>query len=170
MTSKLGLPEASSITAFCRCCCSGICSDSTLMPVSSTNSLMYFCRLSPRGPLARFTSSVVPAYFFHWISANAGTPARANALAAAEPARSERRVINCFFIVVSLPRVVFCLARILTSARGLHSPIVRYSHADVGCCEFDQRAGLKSNLNNVLSVQLKIVCDLLRERLHPGRD
>ena len=34
------------------------------MPVRSVNSLMFFCRLSPRGPLARITSSLVPAYFF----------------------------------------------------------------------------------------------------------
>ena len=36
------------------------------MPVRSVNSLMYFCRLSPRGPLARITSSLVPAYFFQF--------------------------------------------------------------------------------------------------------
>src|SRR3954453_3055814 len=99
MTSKLGLPEASSITAFCRCCCSGICSDSTWMPVRSVNSLMFFCRLSPRGPLARMTSSFVPAYFFQFTSARTGNPERPSAPVAAAPARTERRVASMFFML-----------------------------------------------------------------------
>src|SRR5437762_12705318 len=94
MTSKLGLPEASSITAFWRCCCSGICSDSTWIPVSSVNSLTYFCRLSPRGPLARITSSLVSAYFSQFTSERAGRLEGPCALAAvhAREARRERCV------------------------------------------------------------------------------
>src|SRR4051794_31352467 len=97
------------------------------MPVSSVNSLTYFCRLSPRGPLARITSSLVPAYFFHCTSARAGTPVRLSAPAAAEPASSERREIERFFIVVCLPGARLLVARILSPARRLHSPYCGYS-------------------------------------------
>src|SRR3977135_1002953 len=92
MTSKLGLPEVSSMTAFCRCCCSGMTSDSTLMPGRSVNSEPYFCKSSPRGPLIKLASMVVPAYFFHWGSARAGNPVRPSALAASVPCNRERRV------------------------------------------------------------------------------
>src|SRR6266849_554727 len=91
MTSKLGLPEVSSMTAFCRCCCSGMTSDSTLIPVRSVNSDAYFCSNSPLGPLIRLASIVVPAYFFHCGSARAGNPERPSAPAAAVPARTARR-------------------------------------------------------------------------------
>ena len=39
-------PEANSIAAFWRCCCSGTCSEPTSMPVSSVNSFSYFCSTS----------------------------------------------------------------------------------------------------------------------------
>src|SRR5579872_3033431 len=80
------------MTAFCRCCCSGMSSDSTLMPVSSVNSAAYFCNSSPRGPLMRLASIVVPAYFFHCTSARAGNPLKPSALAAIVPCNKERRL------------------------------------------------------------------------------
>ena len=80
------------MTAFCRCCCSGMISDSTLMPVRSVNSAAYFCSSSPRGPLIKLASMVVPAYFFHCGSARAGNPVRPSALAASVPCNRERRV------------------------------------------------------------------------------
>src|ERR1700737_1903660 len=92
MTSKLGLAEVSSMTAFFRCCCSGMTLDSTLIPVRSVNSEAYFCKSSPRGPLIRLASMVVPAYFFHCGSARAGNPVRLSALAASVPCKRERRV------------------------------------------------------------------------------
>src|SRR5258706_9487050 len=97
------------------------------MPVSSVNSLMFFCRTSPRGPLARITSSLVPAYFFHCGSARAGNPDSPNAPAAAVPARTVRREIGTCFIV-SLPEasflgriVAFSLPTINASLLGEHS-------------------------------------------------
>ena len=54
------LPELNSITAFCRCCCSGIISDPTVMPVRSSNSLWYLVSRSPRGLLTRKTSIFSP--------------------------------------------------------------------------------------------------------------
>ena len=89
MTSKLGLPEVSSITAFWRCCCSGVCSDETWMPVRSVNSFSYFCSVSPRGLLMRFTSIFVPANFFQFTWAKAGRPPRPSAGSGARP--SEER-------------------------------------------------------------------------------
>ena len=49
VTSKDGRPEAYSTMIFCRCCCSGTTSSPTLMPVSSSNSALFFCRNWPRG-------------------------------------------------------------------------------------------------------------------------
>ena len=46
---KLGRPVAISIATLGRCCCSGICSNPTLMPVSSSNCLIDRRARSPRG-------------------------------------------------------------------------------------------------------------------------
>ncbi len=81
------------MTTFWRCCCSGVASALTLMPVSSSNSLMYFRSVSLRGLLTRLTSSVVPACFFQSTAADAErTPNMAAPPRAAVPARKARRV------------------------------------------------------------------------------
>src|ERR1044072_4010715 len=93
MTSKLGLPDESSLGGFWRCCCSGVASALTLMPVRASNSARYLMMVSPRGLLTRFTSSVVPLKRFQSTAADAGRePTSPAAPSAAEPARKPRRV------------------------------------------------------------------------------
>ena len=101
VTSKLGRPEASSITIFGRCCCSGICSDCTLMPVSASNSFSCFCRLSARGLLVRLTMRVWP---LNCCQSNADcAPARRTIAGAAsrtvEAANKVRRRIIPFLLI-----------------------------------------------------------------------
>src|SRR4051794_4336267 len=91
------------------------------MPVSSVNSFTYFCRLSPRGPLARITSSLVPAYFFQLTSARAGSPVRLSAPAAAVPVKSVRREMLWLANLVP-PSDSFSLGGILATVPGVPSP------------------------------------------------
>jgi hypothetical protein len=97
ITSKLGLPELNSMTAFWRCCCSGIISEPTVMPVMSSNSLWYLVRRSPRGLFTRNTSIFSPLNFFQSkepcaCAASWPAPGMAPSAAAEAPAcRSRRR-------------------------------------------------------------------------------
>src|ERR1035437_10147551 len=92
------------------------------MPVISVNSPAYFCRSSPRGPLIRLASIVVPAYFFHCGSAaHEGNPERPSAPPAAVPARRARRETKLSFIVRSPWRSASSHG-ILAPARPLQQP------------------------------------------------
>ena len=73
--SKEVAPEANSIAAFWRCCCSGTCSEPTAMPVSSVNSFSYFWSTSERGLLASRTSIFSPLNRFQSKAPSARAPA-----------------------------------------------------------------------------------------------
>lgn len=107
LTSKLGLPEANSITAFWRCCCSGTCSAETLMPVSSVNSFSAACIRSERGFLTSSTSIDWPENFFQSNApcACALRSTKGEAIAAAPPASRTRRVgLRMLSVIGVLPR------------------------------------------------------------------
>ena len=88
------------MTAFCRCCCSGIISEPTVMPVRSSNSLWYLVRRSPRGlftrktsifsPLKRFQSNAPCACAASWPA-----PGTTPSAAAPTPACNRRRRCSC---------------------------------------------------------------------------
>src|SRR4051794_6991186 len=94
-TSKEGCPVLISIATFGRCCCSGICSEPTLIPVRSSNSFWCACSTSARGDLAKLTSSFVPLACFQskalWALARSTMAGAASAVA--EAASNVRRLI-----------------------------------------------------------------------------
>src|ERR1700737_3592360 len=157
MTSKLGLPEVSSMTAFCRCCCSGMTSDSSFIPVRSVNSDAYFCSSSPRGPLIRLASIVVPAYFFHCGSARAGNPGRLSALAASVPCNRERRGGAQLAMSLSSLQSAFDGDDYLTDAFG---------GSRAGACLFGFIA--RCGIGTRTSCRVKASC--LSRRLRPAHD
>ena len=92
------------MTAFCRCCCSGIISEPTVMPVRSSNSLWYLVSRSPRGLLTRNTSIFSPLKRFQSnapcaCAASCPAPGMAPSAAAPRPACSRRR--RCRFRVLA---------------------------------------------------------------------
>src|SRR6185437_2152525 len=104
------------MTVFWRCCCSGVASALTLIPVISSNSDRYLSNVSLRGLFTRLTSSVSPENFFQSTSAEkAGLPPKsAAAPKPAVPARNSRLVgLNIFVIVSS-----FCFLSLVSPDRS----------------------------------------------------
>ena len=97
-TSKDGRPDAISMATLGRCCCSGICSEPTLMPVSSSNSFWCACNTSPRGDLAKLTSILAPFACFqsNWLWALARSTKAGTASVAPAAASTVRRRIMRF--------------------------------------------------------------------------
>src|SRR3954453_6267493 len=189
--SKEGAPEANSIAAFWRCCCSGTCSEPTVMPVSSVNSFSYFCSTSERGLLASRTSIFSPLNRFQSKSLSARAPApgwRPAPRASAAPVlRKPRRCVGPNGkpeLVVIAPTLIWsrtggpavvrvgrrCSGRIRRSIPGWRLPGLRRGRlAPASAASLPARTRLARRRQTHRLRQVDVVRRLVRDR-HGGNE